>query len=50
MGVIGRAHPGIALGFGFRKKLRKSFYQVFTVFIAVEDPAALYPSDHGMMQ
>jgi hypothetical protein len=49
MGVIGHEYPGIALGFGFWKKNRKPFYQVFTVFIVVENPASLYPSDHDMM-
>jgi len=50
MGVIGHEYPGIAFGFGFRKKNRKPFYQVFTVFIVIENPASLYPSDHDMMQ
>jgi len=40
----------ITLGFDFQKKLRKPFYQVLTVFIVIEDPAVLYPSDHDMMQ
>jgi hypothetical protein len=50
IGVIGHEYPGIAFGFGFWKKNRKPFYQVFKIFIVIENPASLYPSDHDMMQ
>jgi len=34
---------------GFRKKPGMPIYRVFALFIILEDPAALYPSDHDMM-
>jgi hypothetical protein len=49
MCVIGHEGPGIALCFCFGQEIRKSFHEIFTVFIVFEDPAAFYPPDHHMV-
>ena len=50
MGVIRHEYPCIALGFGFRQENRKPFNKVFTIFIIIEYPSALYSPYHDMMQ
>ena len=50
MGVIGHECPCVALGLCFRDENRKPLNEVFTIFIIIEYPAALYSSDHNMMQ
>ena len=50
MGVIRHEYPCIALGLGFRQENRKPFNKVFTIFIIIEYPSALYSPYHDMMQ
>ena len=50
MGVIRHEYPCIALGLGFRQENRKPFNKVFTIFIIIKYPAALYSPYHDMMQ
>jgi hypothetical protein len=40
----------MALGLGFRQENGKPFNEVFTIFIIIEYPAALYSRYHDMMQ